>query len=80
MRKNVTLCIILIVLGVSFLCGCADDYECDIYRWEYDSYTGMYGWDYYSWDVYSGRGASDAEDACEDDWGGSYDCRDCVPY
>lgn len=75
MKKRGTVFFIFLVLLLSFLLyGCGQDYECDIYRYESD------GWNYYSWDVYSGTSDSDAEESCESDWGASYDCRDCVLY
>jgi len=76
MRKTV----IIFILLFSFLCGCGQEYECDIYRYGYDSYSDTYEYNYYTWDVYWGKSASEAEEACESDWSGSYDCRDCVKY
>ena len=66
--------IAMLFLSFLFLNSCTQDYECDVYI--YDGGT----WSYYSWDVYSGKDASEAEDNCESDWASSYDCRNCEPY
>lgn len=62
------------VFAFFLLNSCAQDFECDIYQ-----YSGGF-WTYYTWDVYRGRDAAEAEANCEDDWASAYDCRNCEPY
>ena len=74
MKKIWWLIGILVVCASFFLLGsCAQDksFECDI--WVY--VAGF--WEPHTTDTYSGGDASEADEACEDDWGSSYDCRNC---
>jgi len=65
---------ILFIFFFSLFTGCVRDFECEIYQYDQGA------WSYYSWDVYSGKNASEAEDNCEADWSSSYDCLNCEPY
>ena len=65
--------ILVVCVSLFLLGGCSRDFECEIWL-----YNGSF-WEYHSWDIYSGKNASEAEENCEDDWSSSYDCRNCVP-
>ena len=75
--KRTILVLAFCALAALGLVSCKQEqtYTCDLYRYEFNG--AMYVWNFKGTEDWKGTSASDAQQNCNDYYGGSWSCRDC---